>query len=128
MDKMKPLTKKEQTAIKRGITDLAIVAAMHILHDSHLNGSELWPKKGMFAGWGFEDWDTVYVGARIFDDHNLLRVNIWDQDLERIREQIDAFDMVLDQATYDNIFFTAYHHGLNTSGLGMLDFKFTITT
>lgn len=118
---LKPTTKKAQTEIKRAKISEAITAAMHILHDSSLFQSKLWPSGGLYAGWPREDNnDTIYIGARIDNDAEpLLIVNLFSKNYDRIYKQMDAIELILSDAIKDDFKFQWLNLPRYISGVGI---------
>ncbi len=124
--------KKEQADIKRGIIDQVTCAVMHILYDSHLYGTILWPKNGVVAcgNEGFEKGDIIMVRAIVRGNENRLLLNMVNKSHKRVREQAKIIEPILDQAIYDNVFLHFTHYGdcglSGTKTFGQMDFNFTI--
>ncbi|MCY1522127.1 hypothetical protein D9M68_569720 [compost metagenome] len=105
-------TKAEQTKIEkervRRDLDHVVCSALHIIHESYLFGSNLWPRKGGYAGYPEENsCDKLYVSARIdFEiNKNLAFVSVYNKTVSRSKKQIDALELILDHAVYENVIF-----------------------
>lgn len=114
----KPLTKKELAQIKRAQIDTAITAAMHILHDSHLFGTTLWPKKGMHAGFNIDEYDTISVQAFINEFEHKVVINFFGNNNPRMDKQMNAVKLVMDDSIYEDIAFTYQDYGSIGCGVG----------
>ena len=130
--------KKEQNEVKRGIINIVTSAAMHIIYDSHLPGSPLWPKKGVLSHSmnNFELNDVIDVQARIIYDKNgnadeKLILNLINTNYARILKQASQLELIMDQAVYQGVCFEyldIYHIGLGLRKTWTtIDFTFTIT-
>lgn len=86
-----------------------ISAVFHLLYGSYLYKSDLWPIAGLNAGYPNYDssFDSWYVGASVKAVSNQvyrsLLINIISDDLERIKDQGKAIDLVLDLSVYDSV-------------------------
>lgn len=140
---MKPLTKKEQAAIKRATIDKVFVACMHILENSQLYGTSLWPKNGFIVGSfpeknsrGNPKLDVICIKPLITDEYNSwVRFNLWNKSESRAFKQCKQLKLIFDQTTYDGIYFTDKWplrkdylggHDHETHIMGMHDFDFII--
>ena len=130
--------KKEQNEVKRGIINIVTSAAMHIIYDSHLAESQLWPKKGVLSHStnNFELNDVIDVQARIIYDKNgnadeKLILNLINTNYARILKQSSQLELIMDQAVYQGVCFEyldIYHIGLGLRKTWTtIDFTFTIT-
>jgi len=130
--------KKEQNEIKRGIINIVTSAAMHVIYDSYLAGSALWPKKGVLSHSmnNFELNDVIDVQARIIYDKNgnadeKLILNLINTNYARILKQSSQLELIMDQAVYQGVCFEyldIYHIGLGLRKTWTtIDFTFTIT-
>jgi hypothetical protein len=98
--------------IKQNIVHHACDTAMHILYNSGLAETNLWPKKGFKAGHGIgcEKKDRIYFSANAFGwdkkpVYGRLGFNIWNTPLPRERKQNRAIRLILDYAYYNDLFF-----------------------
>ncbi|RQO66811.1 hypothetical protein DBR40_21920 [Pedobacter sp. KBW01] len=109
------MTKKEQTAIRLGIINRVFSAVMHILEESHIYGTDIWPVNGFKAG-SFPDFDehgiykqdtiNVNVLARAEPPMYKVRFNNWNTSEQRIVDQTNQMLLIFGDAVYDNIHFT----------------------
>ncbi len=134
---------------KQDIISRVTCAAMHVLHDSRLYDSDLWPEHGFKAGYPKETFihDEVYIAAKICnyplhkeDDQSVI-FNMHSFIPKRIKEQALEIDLIMDNAVYDGILFNiwlheklGYSYRYYLTGIGSLDnhglqliFKFTLT-
>lgn len=127
----KPLTKKALAQIKRDQINDAITGAMHILYDSHLKGTTLWPKKGLHAGFKIDDYDTISVQAFINDLGNKLVINFYNNNDARINKQANAIMLIMEDAIYNNLHYTYIDHSAIGCGIdgtwAKLNYSFTLT-
>ena len=130
--------KKEVANMKRDQIVMATEAVLHILHNSQLYGSSLWPKNGFLTGgyrWD-EKLDTITIGINIVpeSEYKKVRFNIWGKET-RVLRQRKQLVLIFDQAIYNGIYFypeypeyinklTCHYH--DNYVMDMLDFKFTI--
>jgi len=114
----KPPTKKELAQIKRDQINDAITGAMHILYESHLFGTTLWPKKGVHAGFKIDDYDTISVTCNINDNYRRLTVNFYGNNNPRIDKQMNAVKLIMDDSTYENLLYTYQDYGTIGCGVG----------
>ena len=142
---MDTFTKKEQTVLKQGKISYVMSVIMHLLEDSSLRESKLWPKNGFAAGSypsinknGNYKMDTINI--KLFANHDTdlgsIRFNIWAKNYRRGYKLYYALLLLFDQTINDKVlFYCAYsdlyhkmlsHHHNDGSVMGMLDFKFTI--
>ncbi|NII81682.1 MULTISPECIES: hypothetical protein [unclassified Pedobacter] len=138
------MTKKEQSAIRLGIINRVFSAVMHILEESHIYGTDLWPVNGFKAGaWpdldenGIYKYDTIniYIIAQAEPAMYKVRFNNWNTSEQRIVDQTNQMLLIFGDAVYDNIHFTMeYPEQENDLWLirngdelcGYLDYKYTI--
>lgn len=135
--------KREQAEINRGIIDQVTSAALHILHESYLPETTLWPKKGFKAGYrskSAENNAIIYSARRTYE----LNYPVWqaiyfqcmNKSERRCINQQKHIYQIMDSAIYDGIHFDLYEYnpGMHYavicpfSGLYYSDavFKFTI--
>lgn len=108
----KPLTKSQLTQQKRDLSSRVVTAALHLLHDSHLYGTSLWPKKGFNVGYGIssELKDGLWIfcnayGHEFIPQIGRLGINTQNTPYSRVKKQFDAIELILSEAIYDNIHF-----------------------
>ncbi|MFI5453545.1 hypothetical protein ACHMWN_15495 [Pedobacter sp. UC225_61] len=108
------MTKAKLYIQKQNLVQRAITAAMHILHDSFMFGTPLWPKRGFNVGWYPEKMDCIMVGARIDEGYGVLVLNLKAPNYTRITKQCKAIELIMSDAIYEDILFTyirgGYHH------------------
>jgi hypothetical protein len=130
--------KKEIAAMKREQVTQATEAVLQLLHESHLFGSELWPKGGFKAGGfsGVEKLDTITIGVLIVPEGNYkkVRFNIWGKPV-RVLKQRRQLVLIFDQAVVNGVYFYPEYpehvndlmcHNHDTYIMDMLDFKFEL--
>ena len=104
--------KKERTERKRGIVARVTSAALHIIHDSAFNGSELWPEDGVRAhSTSTFDYDDI-IDVQVLITYNeqgeadeKLKINLINKDYPRINKQKEQIELILDQASGDDVYF-----------------------
>jgi hypothetical protein len=129
--------KKERNEIKRGIVARVTTAALHIIHDSQMRATSLWPEDDVVAHststFDYDDIIDVQVLINYNEDglvHEKLKINLINKDYDRITEQKNQLELILDHSSADNIYFE--YDDFNEIGLGMyctwtrMTFKFTI--
>ena len=85
-----------------------ITTAMHMLHDSYLYGSDLWPVNGFKAGSGIGSHleDCIHVGANSVNNQSgRLYFNIFNTTEERITQQAFHIKQIFDFTLRDGIRF-----------------------
>lgn len=100
-------------AAKRDKLSRVISAAMHIIHESHLSGSNLWPEHGFQIGYHGSEFlhDIAYLNAKYWnyppkeEEDKLLIINMQSLDAKRLKSQGAAIDMIMEEATYDDVLF-----------------------
>jgi hypothetical protein len=119
------------TPIKQNIVHHVCDTAMHILNDSDLYWTKLWPKNGFKAGYGIgsEVKDRIYYFCAIWDilatpPTGHLQFNIHNTPDNRESKQVDSLKLIYDQSYLNNIFFEDLYPN---SAIRSLRFKFTIT-
>lgn len=133
----KAAIKREQSERKRGIINTVTSAALHIIHDSHLNGSTIWPKKGIQSHSTdmFEKTDVIDVQVFVHynDDgstNEKMRINLLGTNYARMVKQEKQLESIIDQSIYDGVHFQYVDRG--DIGVGLtktwikMDFTFTI--
>lgn len=103
---------------KQDIISQVTSAAMHILHDSYLYGSTLWPKRGFVIGALREDFihDIIYVIARVrlnqrtLENDQSLSLILHSLNYKRIKKQAQTLDLILDYAVHSNVSFNMYDY------------------
>jgi len=118
---------------KSDIVNRVVNATMHILHESVLYGSNLWPKKGFKGGicWDKPLDDTVWFGINAYGHERkpiIGRIGFHRMDefmKPRSYKQYKMIRLILDEAIHDEIFF---EDELRTSETDspFIWFKFTI--
>lgn len=123
------LTKKELSQLNRDVKQIVITSALHLLYDSHLYNSKLWPKNDIKVGYGIgtKIIDALWIecNAEGIDNEPIdgrLLINTWNTSEKRSTEQFNEIERILDQSVYENIHF---EHEL-TSLDRFIWFKFTI--
>lgn len=99
--------KTEQSKIKRDIISHVMESVMHILYDSQLYESSLWPKNGFKSGYtGEEKMDTITIGILVINESGFKKIqfNIWGKE-RRVLKQRRQLALIFDQCVYDNLFF-----------------------
>lgn len=131
--------KREQKQAKRDLISYITESVLHMLHDSQLFGSNLWPKKGFVSGYkGNEELDTISIIIVISDNNSYkkVRFNILGKEA-RVLKQHRQLVLIFDQAVYNDIYFyPQYHESIDHlmahyyEGfiLDMLDFEVKIKT
>lgn len=122
---------------KKDIISRVTAAALHILHDSQLFGSNLWPKNGVVvpATANHDAKDVIEVRPLIHTlpdgtTSQILRLNMFNDSYARVKKQQMVIEPILDHSIYDNIHFTFDYSrdcgmGLDRT-MGMMNFNFTI--
>ena len=118
---------------KQDIVQRVVTAAMHIIYDSNLYGSDLWPEKEFVAGFGIECVvkDRIYVGVNAYGvDKNpiegLLIFNINNTPILRHKKQSNQIRLIMDQAFYDGIYFSDVSQSSRFIDNPWFNFKITI--
>jgi hypothetical protein len=129
--------KKERSEIKRGIVNRVTSAALHVIHDSQLNGTKLWPTDGVLAhSTATFDYDDI-IGVQVlitYDDNGVanqkLKINLINKNYPRIIKQKEQIELILDQSSEDNVYFE--YVDFTEIGIGLyctwvrMTFEFTI--
>jgi len=133
---------------KHDIISEVSCAAMHLLHESCLSGSDLWPMNGVVVGLHYGDFidGKIYVTAFFrpeetdIDWRQRLSVDIHSRDLTRVKEQARVIDLIFDSATHSDVGFAIFNQSeaatqfrYHAGGLGSgenhyINLKFTYTT
>jgi hypothetical protein len=106
-------SRKIHSAIKQDAIGVVYSAVLHILHDSSLYGSSLWPSGGIIAGFPREIFidDSWYVGVSIRGtESQWMYINIHSESATRAKEQALILDMILDESLYDGVHITVWLH------------------
>lgn len=138
------MTKKELSAIRLGVINRVFSAVMHILEDSNIYGTDLWPVNGFKAG-SFPDLDengnykndtiNIKVIAQTEPHMYKVRFNNWNTSKQRIVDQTNQMLLIFGDAVYDNIHFTMQYPEQendlwltrnDTQLCGYLDYNFRI--
>lgn len=100
------------SARKQDVAGMVVSAAFHIVHDSQMYGTTLWPKNDFVAGYGIECnvKDRIYIGINAYGiDQDpvtgLLLFNIHNTPFPRHKKQQQQIRLIMDQAIYNNIRF-----------------------
>lgn len=119
------LTKKQVNELKRAEIQHTIACALHILHESYMYGTKIWPKRGFKAGWGdHKTKDIIMVNARV--DYDMppqfvrrLIINTTSPTPRRMYDQMEAIELILSDAVYDGVVFR-FHRStwMHTSSIG----------
>lgn len=142
----KEVKNNQMKPTKQDIISRAINAVMHILHDSHLYGSDLWPEHGFKTGISrdkISDIIDVYISAGVNDTtkkyYQSMHFNIMNVQHKRSLDQAKSLDNIFDKAIYDGVYFessihpsTPYHYrfssrGIVRSNLQYIQLPFTFT-
>lgn len=125
---MKTIIQKEKELLKlkkeadRIEVNQAICAAMHILYDSRLYGSNLWPKYFTIE-WFPEKNDHFTIAARIDNEGKLKRLIINANNHQRFKtrmyNQLTEINLILDNAVYAGVLFTATSDRAGILGRGI---------
>jgi hypothetical protein len=100
-----------------------INAAMHMLEDSGMYGSKLWPKNGVRTGSGSLT-DCIYLAVNAYGFPTVGRLVFNPPDTRRGDKQSDQIRLIFDYAIRDNIYFE--YEFRNSTLVNKLWFKFTI--
>lgn len=132
-----PLTKKAINELKRYEIQHTIACALHILHESYMYGTKIWPKRGFRGGWtDFRTRDIINVGARVDYDSEpqwmrRLIINTTSPTPRRMYDQMEAIELVLSDAVYDGVLFrfnrSSWMHTSDVGKHGQLTFTFEKT-
>lgn len=84
--------------------------AMHILHDSYLANTNLWPKKGFKAGWGigYGEADIIYYAARTIQEEpnkGILVFNLHARGRARRINQMIHLKIIFDYTITTELYF-----------------------
>jgi hypothetical protein len=104
----------EQKQIQCEIITDVIDTAMHILHESYLNGSDLWPTGGMLVGG--PGWykkgppDAIYLGVNPYGYEQepikgRFSCNMFNTPEKRMEITAEHLRIIFDQAISNNIYF-----------------------
>lgn len=100
------------TTPKQNIIHHVCDTAMHILHDSYLSNTNLWPKRGFKAGWGIgcEVKDRIYYGANAYGwdqtpAFGSIVFNVWNTGIKRLDLQHYHIKLILDYAYRNDLLF-----------------------
>lgn len=94
--------------IDRNLVSLVFQTAMETLEDSHLYGSNLWPKNGFMSGWQKpKKADTIglVIDANHFKEWYGLQFNIWGKNLTRTQKQHNQLSLIFDQSFRNGLLF-----------------------
>lgn len=129
--------KKDCNALKRDIISRVTTAALHIIRSSQLKGTKLWPEDDVMphsaSTFDYDDIIDVQVLIKYGEDgiaDEKLKINLINKDYKRINKQKDQIELILDQASGDDIHFE--YDNFTEIGLGLyctwtrMTFKFTI--
>jgi hypothetical protein len=114
---------------KTDIVQRVVSATMHLLHNSDLQNTALWPKNGFKSGYGISTdiKDALWVGCNAYGIDadpviGRMGMNTWNTGVARTNKQFKRIAIIIDQAIEDDIYF---EHEL-TSEDRFIWFKFTI--
>ena len=123
---------KAAVPIKQHLVHHVCHTAMHIIHDSYLPKTNLWPKNGMRVGWGIgcPNKDTIFYGVNVYEwdqtpVKGVLKFNIWNTRERRSLHQALHIKRILDYAYLNDLYFE--DHGRNTRFDTDPSFIFTYT-
>lgn len=130
---------------KADIVQRVVAATMHLIHDSDLQNTPLWPKNGFKVGsfpeknkLGNYKADTICakVLMQMESSYYWIRFNLWCTTYGRGLKQQQQLILIFDQAVSENLYFFIenldYYENkmsahFNDYGImGMLDVRFTI--
>jgi hypothetical protein len=111
-------------ATKPDTINAVVNAAMHMLEDSGMRGSKLWPKNGFRVGSGALA-DCIYIAVNAYSFPTVGRLVFNPPDTRRSDKQSDQIRLIFDYGRYENIYFE--YEFRNSTLLNKLWFKFTIT-
>jgi hypothetical protein len=128
----RPKITSEETAAKQNIVHHVCDTSMHILHNSYLFGSNIWPKNGFKVGWGIgcKIKDCIYIGVNAYGWEKApvvgrLVFNIWNTGARREKQQAKHIRIIMDQAYQNDLYFEIESKSIFTDDLYW--FKFTYT-
>ena len=91
---------------KEGLVSEIYETIMHLLYESNLYGSSLWPKKSFKAGWDNMGMnDVICIGIHATPPTGLIQFNIYGLSIKRIRDQDMAIKKLFHQTIYNEIYF-----------------------
>jgi hypothetical protein len=129
----RPKITPEETAAKQNIVHHVCDTAMHILHNSYLYGSDMWPKNGFKAGWGIgcKIKDCIYYGVNAYGwDQNpvigRLAFNLHNVGVRRLKQQTKHIETILDLSIMNDLLYEQEFRNSNWFD-HPLWFKFTYT-
>lgn len=126
--------KKESGFFKQNLVHQVADTALHIIYDSYLYGSNLWPKKGFRAGWGIgcDLKDCIYYGVNAWgwmdeNPNGAIVFNFHNTPLNRRWKQITHLKILLDYTIINDIYFEDYLRDATINVVNdQAKFKFTI--
>lgn len=111
---------KQLSQKKHNLVNRAISATFHLLEDSFMYGTTLWPENGFKVGWHSEVENQITIGARVTDEYGCVVLNFRAPNYARISEQCKAIELILNYAVYDDIYFEYVRGGKHhIYGLGL---------
>ncbi|WPU91854.1 hypothetical protein SNE25_21280 [Mucilaginibacter sabulilitoris] len=132
MPKRLPIPETERQA-KQNISIEVCDAAMHVLHNSYLNGSDLWPTGGFKPsgrGMDYSEPDTIWYGVNPYGWELTPIIGRFAFDIyntpQRIEiAQVEHLRTIFDNTIFNGIFFEDEFK--NTSPIDRIWFTFTLT-
>lgn len=128
--KLTPTERGYMQYVKQHVCD----TAMHIIHDSSLSETHLWPSNGFKAGYGIgcEVDDRIYYFSLIYDEvkdpnRGGLQFNVHNEAYKRATEQIEALKTIFHQAYLNNVYFEAHDMSDSVMHFRHEQFIFTYT-
>ncbi|AMR34194.1 hypothetical protein A0256_23440 [Mucilaginibacter sp. PAMC 26640] len=125
---------KASVPIKQNLVHHITDTAMHLLHDSYLTHTNLWPKNGIHAGWGIgcSKKDRIYIGVNAYGWNQnpiigRLGINIGNTGVRRKAAQVKHLEILLDYAYINDVFFEDEFRNVNWFDHPIW-FKFTYNT
>jgi hypothetical protein len=94
---------------KRNVVSRVIGSALHILHESYLPHTKLWPSAGIRIGNGLSvhDRECIFMGANVCrEGFGVLHMWPTTKSEQRERSQKKHVKLILDQAIHDGVVFT----------------------
>ena len=93
---------------KRDVVSLVIGSALHILHESYLPDTKLWPTDGIRIGNGLSKHsrECIFMGVNVCrDDWGGMHMWPTTKNEQRMRSQKKHIKLILDQAIHGGILF-----------------------
>lgn len=124
--------------LKKDTISRVYSAILHLLEESVLHESKLWPKNGFVPGYFNKGvLDVITVGIRIEDEYDIknIRLNNYCKSESRAKKQHTIIVNVLQDSFYDGIHITPFYpehidkfvaHYHDDFVMDMITFQFTI--